>query len=143
MLRRIAILFLFGIASNVYADLRSASPFVIFYVTSTVQAPWTFASSMTVTGGTLAVNGQAYVWPSTAPTQGQHLSVRSVSGGYNQLIWGGDGGGGGSASVSQYYPDYNVTTTINSNSKATSPYKSQRLHVQKNMYILNLWTAGQ
>lgn len=70
--------------------------------TFTAVGSWTFFSSVTVTLGTVSINGQAYVHPSSASAVGQHLSIGAITGGYTYLIWGGDsaggagGGGGGS-----------------------------------------------
>jgi hypothetical protein len=64
--------------------------------------------------------------------------VATVNGGTATVTVNGGGG-----SQTQFYPDYAVTNAINTNVKGTSPYKSQRLHVQKNVYVLNLWTNPQ
>ena len=87
-------LFIILLASPAKADVNWMTPFVLLYTSNTWNGWQVIDGSMTVIGGTSAINGNAYVWPSTAPTAGQHLSIRSISGDYVYLIWGGDGGGG-------------------------------------------------
>ena len=75
--------------------LFSSNPKALLNSTNTWTKPQTFISSITVVMGTTSFNGNAYVWPSTAPSAGQHLVITFQANGYNYLAWGGDGGGSG------------------------------------------------